>query len=133
LGKSRVDLAERITAMITIVRGATSLVELFVAEPTDESSGGPARALAHAYQQAIGAYWRGESELELLDRLLSETQILRAPSMPPWAPDAFSPHGAGGRGISWYAIDGEVLGYVPGLSGSYRVPLSAIPPLPPEA
>ena len=119
--------------MITTVREAASIVELFVAEPTDESSGGPARALAHAYQQAIGAYWRGESELESVDKLLGGTQILRAPSMPPWTPDAFSPHGAGGRGISWYAIGGEVVGYAPGLSGRYRVPLSAIPPLPPEA
>ena len=44
-------------------------------------------------------------------------------------PDAISSHGGGGRGIHWYQTGSEVLGYVPGVRGGYRVPIDAIPRL----
>ncbi len=48
------------------------------------------------------------------------------PPTPTTEPDACSPHGAGGRGISWFEKGGEVLGYIPGRRCGYRIPVKAI-------
>jgi hypothetical protein len=45
---------------------------------------------------------------------------------PAGAPDARSPHAAGGRGIDWFERDGWVSGHIPGLHGGYLLPRSMI-------
>ena len=48
------------------------------------------------------------------------------PAAPADLPDAISPHGGAGHGISWFEGEAEILGYVNGLGTGYRVPLSAV-------
>ena len=114
--------------MFAAAERTDSIVDPFLSEPIDGLAGSPAQAIACAYQHAMDAYWRGESDLGPLDTLLGRFRVRELPSIPAWAPDAFSPRGAGGRGISWYEVGDEVVGYVPGTSTCYRIPLSAIPP-----
>jgi hypothetical protein len=68
--------------------------------------------IAPTFATRLGAYWQPELTGE-----------------PAGAPDAFSPHGAGGRGIAWYHRGDEVFGYVHGAAGGFRVPDAAIPRL----
>src|SRR5215204_6317256 len=68
--------------------------------------------LAPVFATQLGAYWRPA-----------------LPALPTGQADAISPHGGGGRGIYWYHTEKEVLGYVPGATGGYQVPVAAIPQL----
>ena len=76
---------------------------------------------------AVSAHWRGQPGLQVLEWSLARFWSPELPPVPPTLLDAMSPHGAGGRGIRWYAAGKDVLGYVPGVRGGYRIPTSAIP------
>lgn len=93
----------------------------------------PAVRLARAYLDDVSAYWRGE-----LDRCGFRARLARYwdPRLAPVGDvqvAAESPHGAGGRGLAWCAVDGEVWGCVVGARGGYRVPVAALPTLLPDA
>lgn len=82
-----------------------------------------AEALADAYLDDLSALWRGEPHAGTFARRLERF----------WDPAlneadgtllAFSPHGAGGRGIEWRSSGDEIWGVIPGRSGGYRIPRS---------
>jgi hypothetical protein len=82
-----------------------------------------AEALADAYLEYLSALWRGEPQAGTFARRLERF----------WDPAleetdgtllAFSPHGAGGRGIEWRSAGDEIWGCIPGYSGGYRIPRS---------
>jgi hypothetical protein len=82
-----------------------------------------AEALADAYLDYLSALWRGEPHAATFARRLERF----------WDPAleeadgtllAFSPHGAGGRGIEWRSSGDEIWGVIPGRSGGYRIPRS---------
>jgi hypothetical protein len=114
--------------MFATAERTDAIVDPFLSAPMGGLAVSPAQAIACTYQHAMDAYWRGESDLRSLDMLLGRFRVLDLPPIPACAPDAFSARGAGGRGISWYEAGDEVVGYVPGTSTGYRIPLSAIPP-----
>jgi len=115
--------------MIATAGYVDSRTHPFLRELAGGVEGNPAHTLACAYQDAVDAYWRGETGAPSLEELLPGSHVLSLPSRPRWLPDAVSPCGAGGRGIRWYVVGPEVLGYAPGMPGGYRVPISAILPL----
>jgi hypothetical protein len=85
--------------------------------------------LAHAYDLAVSARWRGEEDTagEFM-RWLSAFWV-EAATTPETDPVAVSPLGAGGRGIRWYDTAPVVVGRVPGLAGGYLIPQEvAMPP-----
>jgi hypothetical protein len=84
-----------------------------------------ARDLAQACLRYESACWRGDSAREFATRLGSYWRP-ELPPIPTTEPDAYSPHGAGGRGISWFEKGDEVLGYIPGRRCGYRIPVLAI-------
>jgi hypothetical protein len=86
-------------------------------------------ALALSYLRWASACWRGDSLAPVFPAQLGAYWHPALPPMPAGRADAISPHGGGGRGIHWYHTENEVLGYVPGASGGYQVPVSAIPQL----
>jgi hypothetical protein len=86
-------------------------------------------ALALSYLRWASACWRGESLAPVFATQLETYWRPALPPMPAGRADAISPHGGGGRGIHWYHTNEEVLGYVPGSAGGYRVPVAAIPQL----
>jgi hypothetical protein len=93
--------------------------------PSLTLAGQEARDLALACLRYESACWRGESARDFAMRLGSYWK----PQMPPapmTEPDAVSPHGAGGRGISWFEKSGEILGYIAGRRSGYRIPVTAI-------
>jgi hypothetical protein len=97
--------------------------------PVPAATGAEARALALGYLRYASASWRGDEGASVFPRRLGaywHPELQPAPAM---TPDAVSPHGGGGRGIHWYEIGDEVLGFVPGGHGGYRVPAEAIPRL----
>jgi hypothetical protein len=82
-----------------------------------------AEALADAYLDYLSALWRGEPQASGFARRLERF----------WDPGlaasggtllAYSPHGAGGRGIEWRSSGDEIWGCIPGRSGGYRIPRS---------
>lgn len=91
--------------------------------------GAAAQTLALAFLRYASACWRGEEGAARFATRLSAYWRTDLPPMPVAAPDAFSPHGAGGRGIAWYETADAVLGYIPGRRRGYRVPLDAVPGL----
>jgi len=92
------------------------------------ANGSSARAMALAFLSFESAYWRGEATSAFATRLGSYWQP-DLPPMPAAVPDAFSPHGASGRGISWYEMHGVVFGYSGGARRGYCIPVVAIPGL----
>src|SRR5689334_8169273 len=82
-----------------------------------------AEALADAYLDYLSALWRGEPRVGGFARRLER---FWDPTLAPTdgALLAFSPHGAGGRGIEWRSSGEEILGCIPGHSGGYRIPRS---------
>jgi hypothetical protein len=86
-------------------------------------------ALALSYLRWASACWRGETLAAVFPTQLETYWRPALPPVPAGRADAISPHGGGGRGIHWYHTDEEVLGYVPGAAGGYRVPLGVIPQL----
>jgi hypothetical protein len=94
--------------------------DLIVAVP---QVGKTARALADRYLRSISASWCGEPGGQAFERALARCWSPELPPVPKRSPDAVSPHGAGGRGISWYEVGRDVLGYVPMVRGGYRVPI----------
>ncbi len=102
-----------------------TIVSLAVLEP-ERARGLAARSLALIYLRAVSACWRGDpwgrEEMCPLDRYWMPD----LPPVPRALPDAESPHGAGGRGIRWYESGRDIFGYVPGVRGGYRVPISAV-------
>jgi hypothetical protein len=86
-------------------------------------------ALALSYLRWASACWRGDRLAPVFATHLEACWHPVLPPIPAGQADAISPHGGGGRGIHWYHTAEEVLGYVPGAAGGYRVPLAVIPQL----
>ena len=86
-------------------------------------------ALALTYLQFASACWRGEILAPVFASRLGAYWHPDMPLEPATAPDAVSPHGGAGRGICWYHVGREILGYVPGVRGGYQIPVGAIPRL----
>src|SRR5215204_2995371 len=85
----------------------------------------PARTLAKSYDQAVSAFWRGDAgSTRRFDAWLASFWDESGPSEPVDRPSELSVLGGSGRGIRWYATPTEVLGYVSGRDGCYRVPTS---------
>lgn len=82
--------------------------------------------IARCYDEAVAAFWQGDGAdlREIGDWLASAWGD--GPPEPAAPPIATSVCGAGGRGIRWYDAGIDVLGYVPGLVGCYRLPVAAI-------
>lgn len=95
-------------------------------EATSTISGSGAGVLARAYLAYISGYWRGDASVATFGARLAAFSSAGLPAEPSRQPDAFSPHGAGGRGIRWYACGDEVCGYTPGCATGYRVPMTCI-------
>jgi hypothetical protein len=113
--------------MVTTAEQAPMLVvlrDLFAPAPP---AGQAARALADGYLRAISADWQGEPGWQAFERSLNRFWSLQLPPVPRTLPDAVSPHGAGGRGVHWYESETEIIGYVPGKSCGYRVPIQSSP------
>ena len=91
--------------------------------------GDAARALALGYLRYASACWRGEAAGCVFGTRLDAYRRGDLPTRPAAMPHAVSPHGGGGRGIHWYELGSEVVGFVPGCRGGYRVPVDAIPRL----
>lgn len=79
--------------------------------------------LAGAYNQAVSAYWRGESDTALsrLTAWLGEFWT-DTPAEFSGRPITVTPHAGGGGGIRWHEIGESIVGCVPGRRGCYRIP-----------
>jgi hypothetical protein len=88
-----------------------------------------ARDLALGYLRYASACWRGDAVTAPFATALSAFWRGDMPPAPESRPVAVSPHGGGGRGIRWHQRNGQILGYVPGASGGYAVPVAAVPRL----
>jgi hypothetical protein len=99
------------------------------AVPRQPATEKDACALALSYLRWASACWKGETLAPVFATRLGAYWCPELPPMPVDRADAISPHGGGGRSIHWYHTDDEVLGYVPGAAGGYRVPVAAIPQL----
>lgn len=90
---------------------------------------GASHTLAMGLLRNASARWRGDSGAAVLPLRLSAYWQPELRPAPLAEPDAFSPHGAAGRGIRWYQMGQEVLGYIPGVRGGFRIPVHAVPRL----
>jgi hypothetical protein len=97
--------------------------------PVPAATGAEARDLALGFLRYASAFWRGDACASVFPLRLGAYWHPELPPAPAATPDAVSPHGGGGRGILWYETGDEVLGYVPGGHGGYRVPAAAVPRL----
>lgn len=88
--------------------------------------GRDARALASGVLRHAEACWRGDAGARHFTTRLGAYWSTQLPPRPRRTCDAFSPHGAGGRGIHWYQTDGAVIGYIPGCTAGYHVPREAV-------
>ena len=88
-----------------------------------------ARGLARGYLRYVSSVWRGDPAGQPFAAALDRYWVARLPPAPAPCPAAISPHGGAGHGIGWFAVAGEVLGYIAGAEGGYRVPLVAVPEL----
>lgn len=93
--------------------------------PPITSVGQEARDMALACLRYESACWRGESAHEFAMRVGSYWRP-ELPPAPTSEPDAYSPHGGGGRGISWFEQSGEIRGYITGRRSGYRIPVTAV-------
>ncbi|MCC7023127.1 MAG: hypothetical protein IT338_09875 [Thermomicrobiales bacterium] len=96
---------------------------------SSRDEGACARELALGYLQYACASWRGEPIAPIFATRLGAYWQPELAGEPVGVPDAFSPHGGGGRGIAWYHRGDEVYGYVLGTAGGFRVPDAVIPRL----
>ena len=80
--------------------------------------------LALAYDRHVAALWRGETDTTLaFATWLVPFWVDDGPPEPVDYPDAVSFLRGAGRGIRWYCIDTDIVGYLPGCpNGCYRVP-----------
>lgn len=88
-----------------------------------------ARDLALGYQRFVSGCWRGDDPDQGFGERLTAYWRTSMPAEPREAPDAISPHGGGGKGIRWFLWADEVLGFVPGARGGYRIPRGAVVPM----
>jgi hypothetical protein len=102
---------------------------IITAVPRQPATEKDACALALSYLRWASACWRGDRLAPVFSTRLEAYWCPELPPMPVGRADAISPHGGSGRGIHWYHMDEEVLGYVPGTVGGYQVPVAAIPQL----
>lgn len=88
--------------------------------------------LALAYDRHVAALWREESETaRVFATWLAAFWVEGGPPEPVAYPDAVSFLGAAGRGIRWYRLDTDIIGYLPGCpNGCYRVPATVTPSAP---
>lgn len=82
--------------------------------------------VAQLYDRAVVDLWKGDGDLmrRVADWLGATWND--GPPEPATPPASVSPHGGGGRSIRWYDTETEVLGYVPGRTGCYRLPIETI-------
>jgi hypothetical protein len=97
--------------------------------PRQRATDRDACALALSYLRWASACWRGDTLAPVFATQLGACWRPTLPPKPLGQADVISPHGGGGRGIHWYHTDKEVLGYVPGATGGYQVPVASIPQL----
>ena len=109
--------------MIAYAERPASIVTMV---PLPASTGEAARMLADGFLQYASACWRGDQAARRFATRLGAYWRPQLPPRPITPPNACSPHGAGGRGIDWYEISGEVLGYIPGRRAGYGVPVEAV-------
>ncbi|MCC2628928.1 MAG: hypothetical protein K0S14_2578 [Thermomicrobiales bacterium] len=102
---------------------------IITAVPRQPATEKDACALALSYLRWASACWKGDTLAPVFPTLLEAYWRPELPPMSAGRADAISPHGAGGRSIHWYHTGDEVLGYIPGAAGGYRVPVAAIPQL----
>lgn len=99
-----------------------------LADANKQSQARGAEILAQAYLDYMSGCWRGDDATKFGERIIPFVGTDLPPE--PWRPaDAYSPHGAGGRGIRWYERGDEVLGYTHGCATGYRIPITCIPEL----
>jgi hypothetical protein len=109
---------------------ASAARRLIGAIPTPASTAGKdARTLAEGYLRYACASWRGDATAPIFGIRLGAYWQPLLPEAPAGAPHAFSPHGAGGRGIAWRQAGEMVIGSIAGSRGGYVVPVRAIPGL----
>jgi hypothetical protein len=84
-----------------------------------------ARLMASAWAEYFAALLHGDPAASGFAEWLA---AFWEPSLerPSGAPDARSPHAAGGRGIDWFERDGWISGHIPGLRGGYLLPRATI-------
>lgn len=85
-----------------------------------------ASELATGFLRYASACWRGDRSATVFPLRLNAYWRPALPLAPVAVPDAVSPHGAAGRGIRWYQTGQDVLGYIPGQDGGFRVPVAAV-------
>ncbi len=88
--------------------------------------GAQARSLARCYLRYVSALWRGDPTATRFATWIDSFWTIDLPPAPADVPDAISPHGGAGHGISWFECDNEILGYVNGVGTGYRVPIAAV-------
>lgn len=96
-----------------------------VLTPFPRSETAAARLMAGAWAGYFGAFLHGDPAAAGFAEWLAE---FWEPSLerPAGAPDARSPHAAGGRGIDWFEREGWVSGHIAGLGGGYLLPRTMI-------
>jgi hypothetical protein len=90
------------------------------------ASGSAARILARCYLRYVSALWRGDESAAAFAGWLDTFWQAEMPSASEAVPAAISPHGGAGHGICWFETRDEILGYVGGATGGYRLPLGAV-------
>ena len=86
--------------------------------------------LALAYDRHVAAFCREDVDAAMaFATWLAAFSVDGGPPEPVAYPDAISFLGGAGRGVRWYSVDTNIVGYLPdGPRGCYRVPASAVPP-----
>lgn len=100
------------------------LVEIAVESPRREVL--LAREIARRYLSSLCNRWQGCARQVEFERWLASYWRASLPVQPERPADATSPHGGGGRGIDWYGTPAAVVGYIPGVTGGYWIPVEAI-------
>ena len=116
--------------MVAMIEGQFEMTEFHLEQPVDAAYECPASAIAEAYLHAVCVNWNGESQFQSVYQLLATSRDIALQPIPFRAPDSVSPHAAGGRGIIWYVMGSDVVGYIAATRGGYRVPAAAIRSLP---
>ena len=95
-------------------------------DPSQTPTGSAARALARCYLRYVSALWRGDDSAAAFASWIDQFWSAVLPPVPDAMPDAISPHGGAGHGISWFETVGEIRGYIGAAPGGYRVPIGAL-------
>lgn len=96
------------------------------AGPATAPRGTHARSLARCYLRYVSAVWRGDPSAARFAGWIDTFWTVDLPPVPAAMPDAISPHGGAGHGISWFERDNEILGYINGVGTGYRIPIADV-------